>query len=104
MAYRFVNENEFTTIDVGDGDWVKIPARLSYGFVAQFEDVKEGTNVKQLDKIAGMLAQCIKDWNFKMENDEVAPINKEMISKLEIPTVKLIVGEITSLMGVEKKG
>jgi len=57
MAYRFVNENEFTTIDVGDGDWVKIPARLSYGFVAQFEDVKEGTNVKQLDKIAGMLAQ-----------------------------------------------
>lgn len=99
--YRFVDDNELQTVDMGDGDWIKIPTRLSYGFVSQFGDMKTGEN--DMGKIMGFLVKLVKEWNFQLSDGTVAPITQETLSKLEIGTINKMVESITPLMTVEKK-
>lgn len=101
MAFRFVEDDELKTIELGDGDWVKIPSRLSYGFVSKFNE--SGVKSDEMSKITDLLVQVIKEWNLKTRDGAVAPISKEFLVRLDVDTIKTLVTEITSLMGVEKK-
>jgi len=98
MSLNFVNDNDLQTIDMGDEDWVKIPAKLSFGFVSQFEQ-SDGNN---LEKTATFLVQLIKEWSAKDENG-MLPITIENIKKLEVGTLKKIVESVMPLTQVEKK-
>jgi hypothetical protein len=103
--YRFVDDNELQTVDMGDGDWIKIPAKLSYGFVSKFGDMKKEVAPGDVGKVLGFLVGLVKEWNFKMnkEGDEIAPITEEYLNMLDIGTLNAMVAAITPLMTVEKK-
>jgi len=96
---KLVDENELMTIDMGDGDWVKIPARLSFGFVSEFQGVT-GENV---EKTATFLLKLLKEWSIKDENGLMLPITKENVLKLDIPSLVAITAAIKPLTTVEKK-
>lgn len=88
-------------IDMGDGDWIRIPARLSYGFVSQFGDMKgagEGA-----EKVIGFLAKLVREWNFALKDGTPAPVTEDNIRRLDIATINAMVAAITPLMTVEKK-
>lgn len=99
MSLSFVNDDELMTIDMGDNDWVKVPAKLSFGFVSSFEHIKGG----DLEKTAHFLVQLIVDWSAKTPEGEKLPISIENIKKLEVTSLKKIMEQIIPLTEVEKK-
>jgi len=103
--YRFVDDNELQRVNMGDGDWIEIPAKLSYGFVSQFGDMKKEGGTLAMEKVMGFLVKLVKNWSFKAtkDGDEIAPINEENIKRLDIVTLNAMVAAITPLMTVEKK-
>ncbi len=74
---RFVQKDELQQIDLGQGDWVKIPARFSYAMSEsfQFEDDPRA-------KINSILQVVIKDWNLVDADGTKAPITIEKIKQL----------------------
>ncbi len=86
---------------MGDGDWIKIPSRLSYGFVSQFGDMKK--DQADTAKVIGLLVKVVKEWNFKLADGSLAEISEDNFRKLEITTIQTMVAAITPLMTVEKK-
>lgn len=75
---RFVDPSKFERIELGDGDWVEIPARLAYEFVENFQFMD---NVN--DRINGVLIHAIKNWNLVDANGEPAEITIENIKMLD---------------------
>lgn len=100
---RFVSENEVKIIDLGNDEWVKIPARLSFGFSSRFEELVQGKEGKETEKISKLLIQVIKEWNIKLPDGSVPPVSVEMIEQLDVETLKVIMAEVKTLMGVSKK-
>lgn len=94
---RFVDPKELKKIDLGDGDWVKIPTRFSYGFVEKFSEAQG----KDTDKITGFLVQFIKEWNLEKDGI-VAEITIDNLRELETDIVKIITEEITSMLSLPK--
>lgn len=80
-------------IDLGDGEWVKIPTALSYEIVMKFSSIEDSTELSK-----EMLSTCIKEWNMKDEDGVIPELNMENIMKLDIQTVSLISSEIAKLM------
>lgn len=80
---RFASK-ELQTIDLGEGEWVKIPVALSYAAVVSINN----GNAEEIAK--KMLFHCIKEWNIKNEKGEVPPITEETILDLDIPTITLL--------------
>lgn len=101
--YRFVDDNEFQRVDMGDGDWIEIPAKLSYGFVSQFGDLKKEVENGNMKKVINFLEKLVKNWSFKLKDDTIAPINEEYLMKLDIGTINAMATAITPLMTIEKK-
>lgn len=98
MSSRFVKSDELRQIDLGDGDWVKVPARYSYAFVQEFAQAQESNDLK---RTAGFLLQMIKEWNLK-DGEEVALIDQEHIEALEVDTFRVILEKITETLSVPK--
>lgn len=88
---RFASK-ELQTIDLGDGEWVKIPVSLSYRTVMALGGLNE------VDSSKAMLVTCIKEWNLKDENGIVPEVNEESILSLDIPTITQITKAITALV------
>lgn len=57
---RFVTQ-ETQTIDLGEGDWVKIPKALSYEQVLKYSSAGD-----DYERSKSMLLGCIKEWNLKL--------------------------------------
>jgi len=89
---RFASK-ELRTIDLGDGEWVKIPTALSYGTVLAINSGKSSES----DVARAMLVACIKEWNLKDEKGVQLDLTEENILDLDIQTITLITGEITPL-------
>ena len=60
---RFASK-ELRTIDLGDGEWIKVPVALSYNTVLSINSDKSNES----DIAKAMLVACIKEWNLKDEN------------------------------------
>ena len=97
MSNRFVKPGDLLQIDLGDGDWVKVPSRFSYGFVQNFSDIETG----DVKKIAGFLLQMLKEWNLK-DGDEIAEIDQEHLESLDVDTFKTIMEAVTKLLTLPK--
>lgn len=100
MANRFVESNELKQIDLGDGDFVKVPAALSFEFLSGFDldDTMKG-GAKALAFMKGI----IKEWNLKLADGSVAEITEENIKKLEFSTIRTIMEAVTPMLSVAKK-
>lgn len=100
---RFVGKSELTTVELEGGDWVKIPARLSFGFVEDFQAAQEKEG---MGKVAEFLAQMIKEWNLVDDQGVIAPIDLEHLRALELKDVMDIATKInekiTDLVDVPK--
>jgi hypothetical protein len=59
---RFVNDNDLLQIDLGDGDWVRIPKQISWQMLAGSAKDKS----EELEQVSTrLLARIIKAWNLK---------------------------------------
>lgn len=96
---HFVSIDDLTQIDFGDGEWVKIPARLSYGFLEQ-ADSFDGSEIAKTTKFLSLL---IKEWSLKEADGSVPKITDENIRRLDFQTIKQIMKEVTPLISLEKK-
>jgi len=106
MAKRFVSSKETVRIDLGDGDWVDIKARLSYGdrrkasggmMKVVFNPTSGAVEPIELDieqQEANLMLVGIVDWNLKDEEGEIAPINKDTVSMLDGETSDRVIAEM----------
>lgn len=91
---RFASDR-LQTIDLGDGEWVKIPVAIPFREVMEHRAAFSG-----LTDIAGsfaMMLMCLKEWNIKDENGEIPPITEENIMKLDIITINILTEYTTKL-------
>lgn len=100
MSNRFVDENDLKQIDLGEDDWVKVPARISYGLVAKMGDLEAEND---MEKITKFIVPILKEWNLKDSTGEVVEITEENILRLEISTVKQIIEQVVPMITLEKK-
>lgn len=89
---RFASK-KLQTIDLGDGEWVKIPTALSYAEVLELTSAKT-----EMEMSKTMLVRCIREWNIKDEDGKFPELNEENILNLDVQTITLISQEITKLM------
>ncbi len=97
---KFVSDSDYSEIDIGDGDWVRVPKRLSFGFVEKYGGVG-GTD---MEKTAQFVSQVIKSWNLKEEDGTDAPVTIENVRRLDMETCKLIVEKATEMLFNFPKG
>lgn len=94
---RFV-KNELRTIDLWEGEWIKIPTALSFEKVSTITWVTD-----PLEMSKKMLTTCVTEWNLKDHNGEVPEINEENILRLDIETITILTQEITKMITPEAK-
>jgi len=100
MANRFINPNSLKQIDLGDGDWVKIPSNISYEMATKIGDPKK----TDIERASFALINLIKEWNLKDENEKDVPVSKENIIILDLDTATKIMSGIGSLIkGISPK-
>ncbi len=121
---------ETDKIDLGEGDWVEIKRRMSYGdhddqaraqmkiqINAQRLRALQGRNTEVTeDEMASMsdielstgklelLAINIKGWNLKGLDGQVLPVNRDTIRMLDDDTARLILAEIAARNTKKKVG
>lgn len=96
---RFVDDS-LKQIDLGDGDFVKVPTALSFETVSRFQ-ISDGDGDGK--KVTALLLAIIKEWNLKLADGSDAEINEANLCKLDINTVNTIMQAVTPMFTVEKK-
>lgn len=96
---RFVDPTDLRKVDLGNGDWIKVPSRISYGELTEVGDLKSG----DAGKITALLSKVIKEWNLTDADGKGVGISVESIKRLDIGTVKQIAEAITPMFEMEKK-
>lgn len=97
-ACRLVKESNLQTIELGGGDWVKIPTKFSAGFV---EDYSSSSDEEKKD--SHLLAKSIKEWNLLDENGQLLPINVDIVRQLSLEDMNTILDAILKAVGKVKK-
>lgn len=95
---RFVKVGELKQIDLGEGDWVKIPAKFSFEFLTQFGDIKNNS-----EKSLKLVQNAIVEWNLKDENGNDMPPTPDNIKSLDVQTATAILEVILPMISIEKK-
>lgn len=95
---RFVNENEHVTIDLGEGDWVKVPAKISWKLLTTTAK-QQGDDLAQIS--SRLLAKLVVEWNLKDANGNVVPISEDAIDRLDARTGVAIMNVINPLITSE---
>lgn len=104
---KFVRADQLKQIDLGDGDWAKIPERFSYGLVQKLTKlIGNPDDEKTEHDDTEVVLLVIKEWNLKQEGSEtVEPITLDNIRLLDIVVVKKILEVVTKLVaGTNPKG
>lgn len=89
---RFASK-KLREIDLGDGEWVKIPTALSYDQV-----IRLTSNTTEAETSKAMLIECIKEWNIKDEDGKDREVTQENIMDLDIHTIQILSAEIVKLL------
>lgn len=97
---RFVTDVDVATVDLGDGDWVKIKKRVPFEYMKQFnEQLINGNN---FERTAEMLSFLIIEWNLLLPDGTVAPINFDTLKMLEMESAGLILEALPKIEQVPK--
>jgi len=97
---RFVSDDELLTVDLGEGDWVKVPKRLPYGLV---EKMAGGSAMNDGARATAFMKSIIKEWNLTDNDGKGVAITEDSIRKLDIETINIIGAAIEPLLGKVKK-
>ena len=101
MANRFVS-NQLITIDLGDGDWVKVPEQVSYEFMTDLYDTPALQNASNSRRSIHLLSSIIKEWNLK-ENGVDVPVTPENVARLDVATVNTIMTVVAPKLNIDPK-
>ena len=96
---RFADEKKLKQIDLGDGEWVKIPEKLSYGTIAEIGEVDSSS----AEKTTKLLVAILKEWNLKDDDGEDVEINEKNIKMLDIQTITQISTVLGEILAPDKK-
>lgn len=90
---RFSNQDKTRKIDLGEGDWVKIPEVISFDTAAKMAKT-EGDATK-------VIMSAVVGWNLK---DDGQPVEfaEDNVRRLDIQTVTAIVQEIGKAVTLPK--
>jgi len=94
---RFVGK-ELKTIDLWEGEWIKIPTALSFNDVSKITSETDTTEMSKK-----MLVVCIKEWNLKDTEGNIPEVNEENILTLDVSTITILTEEITKIINPETK-
>jgi len=105
---HFVTQ-ETDRIDLGDGFWVDIARRMSYGMqqrlVAHYVKMTD-RNIPDIDLASGnivLLELNIKDWNLVDDSGKKVPVSRQAIENLDPDIANLIAEEINKRNQPQKK-
>lgn len=96
---HFADALNVRTIDLGDGDWVKVPAVISFGTIEKFA-TSTGTDVEQS---ICLLEAVVKEWNFIDSQGQPVAISQDSLRMLDVQMVNRIVKELEPMLSPEKK-
>ena len=118
----FIYADDISRVDLGDGLWVDIKRKLSYGdqqkLLASYTKIDKFSDAEKVNDIKinfeegnlAMLLIYIVDWNFPDRDGSIAVINKANISMLDPEIAKTIMEEVNkqlplaqAVVGTEKK-
>jgi len=95
-----IDNSKLEKIDLGNGEWVKIPSMYSYADMTKMVGETDTTDVQ---KGKNVLVNSIKEWNLKGSDGEVAEVTEANIMMLDVESVNKINIAITSKMNLDKK-
>ena len=90
-------------VDLGDGEWVKIPSAYSYFDSMELLRAQAGKSTDEQAGLNKMLTVIVKEWNMKDAEGKPAELNEENIAFLDYGTVNTILAELNKLLVPSKK-
>jgi len=97
----FIDETDLEKIDLGDGFWVEIPLKISYGMAQDlFNNDSKADSVAIGKKI---LLKFIKSWNLTDKDGVIAKISEKNINKLPFEIIQKITPIIEAKLYLNKK-
>jgi len=97
----FIDETDLEKIDLGDGFWVEIPLKISYGMAQDlFNNDSKADSVAIGKKI---LLKFIKSWNLTDKDGAIAKISEKNINKLPFEIIQKITPIIEAKLYLNKK-
>lgn len=91
---RFSTKDNVKRIDLGDGDWIEIPAVVSYADMEAIQASKD-------DNI--LVAQSvIRRWNLVGDDGMQMPITPENCRRLDFRVLNMVLAELQEIMHVPK--
>jgi hypothetical protein len=94
---KFVS-NRLRKIDLGDGEWVKLPEEISFEDCQGFKVGIAGIQAVGFEETLDLITHFIKEWNFKDDEGQDVPLAKENVRRLKIEVISLIQDEIIKLI------
>lgn len=92
---RFSSKDNVKRIDIGDGDWVEVPAIMSY---AQAEELQE-----KAAQPAKAVASLVVRWNLKDASGDDVEVSEESVRLLDIKVVNMIMASVKETIGLPKE-
>ncbi len=101
------SEKSYIQIDIGDGEWVKVPSFLSYkDATTLFSRVEKDlpADEAESERIRGLrlVTYMIKEWNV-MDGDKIAEISEESIERMNLQAYMKISQVVMPIVTLEKK-
>ena len=98
---HFIYEDELDRIELDDGEWIDIKRQMSVGDYDRIAKESEEGEIE--GRVIITLLTNIKAWSLKDKDGQIAPINREMVAKLDADTAVLLFNEIGKRNPVQKK-
>jgi hypothetical protein len=88
---KLISKN-LITVDLGDGEWAKIPEDISYG------DIVELKNIEEKERDIVVLKKFIREWNIKEGDGTIAALNEENIKRIDVDSAEKIITVIQEVL------
>jgi len=98
---HFIYEDELDRIELEDGEWIDIKRQMSVGDYDRIAKESEEGEIE--GRVIITLLANIKAWSLKGKDSQIAPINREMVAKLDADTAILLFNEIGKRNPAQKK-
>ena len=98
---HFIFEDDLDRIELDDGDWIDIKRQMTVG---DYDYIAKESEENEIEgRVIITLLANIKAWSLKGKDGQIAPINREMVAKLDADTAVLLFNEIGKRNPAQKK-
>ena len=81
---KFVS-SELIKIDLGDGDYIKIPKEISFADCDSF-----ASGVVGFEQTLTLVVSLIREWNLKDDESKITEISPENVKRLKLEVIHII--------------